>query len=480
MVAVKIRFLAGRYHATPWGRHVNEGVAEWPPSPWRLLRALASAWKTHRPEVPREEIAALLDALAGPPEYRVPDSRSGHTRHYMPTRNPASPTLVLDTFRVVDRREALWVIWRSVELEPGQRRLLDELLRTLSYLGRAESWIEAQLVEQAPPANCVPLGEAGEPSPSSLEIVDLLAARQPLDLDLLMAETADLRKRRLLMPPGSHWVQYALPRSPRIRLAPAGRLSEPSELLRPTVVRYLLQAKVLPPITQTLLVGHHARQAAMSWYHRLHHIDPPSVLTGKHDGKPLEGHRHAFYLATDEDGDGRLDHLTIWAREGFERRELEALASIPELKWGEAEEARAKVVLLGFGDDLLARRMAPCLFGPSRRWISVSPFVLVRHTKLRKEVADGQERIRVVEAPVDQLLRELQNRGYPSQGVRVRDHAPSRQHWIRFRRRRPSGPPPVGGAFGFEIEFAEEVTGPLALGYGCHFGLGLFVARARE
>ena len=29
---------------------------------------------------------------------------------------------------------------------------------------------------------------------------------------------------------------------------------------------------------------------------------------------------------------------------------------------------------------------------------------------------------------------------------------------------------------GFEIEFAERVAGPLCLGYGSHFGLGLFIA----
>ena len=28
--------------------------------------------------------------------------------------------------------------------------------------------------------------------------------------------------------------------------------------------------------------------------------------------------------------------------------------------------------------------------------------------------------------------------------------------------------------YGFEIEFAEPVQGPIALGYGCHFGLGQF------
>jgi CRISPR-associated protein Csb2 len=37
---LRLRFPGGRYHATPWGHHVNEGQVEWPPSPWRLLRAL--------------------------------------------------------------------------------------------------------------------------------------------------------------------------------------------------------------------------------------------------------------------------------------------------------------------------------------------------------------------------------------------------------------------------------------------------------
>ena len=44
MLAIRFLFPAGRYHATPWGRHVNEADVEWPPSPWRLLRALIATW----------------------------------------------------------------------------------------------------------------------------------------------------------------------------------------------------------------------------------------------------------------------------------------------------------------------------------------------------------------------------------------------------------------------------------------------------
>jgi CRISPR-associated protein Csb2 len=44
-----LRFPLGRYHATPWDRSANEGTTEWPPSPWRLLRALVATWYTRCP-----------------------------------------------------------------------------------------------------------------------------------------------------------------------------------------------------------------------------------------------------------------------------------------------------------------------------------------------------------------------------------------------------------------------------------------------
>ena len=64
MTAIELRFPAGRFHGTSWGRHVNEGVAEWPPSPYRLLRAMYDAWQRKHPELPESKISGLLKALA--------------------------------------------------------------------------------------------------------------------------------------------------------------------------------------------------------------------------------------------------------------------------------------------------------------------------------------------------------------------------------------------------------------------------------
>lgn len=47
--------------------------------------------------------------------------------------------------------------------------------------------------------------------------------------------------------------------------------------------------------------------------------------------------------------------------------------------------------------------------------------------------------------------------------------------WAAFRRLRSAGRgPAVAQGFGFRLGFAAPVAGPIAVGYGAHFGLGLF------
>src|SRR5699024_5568337 len=64
MIFIRLDFPAGgRWHATAWGSHVNEGVPEWPPCPWRICRALLAAWHwKHRSE--EDTLITLLDKLA--------------------------------------------------------------------------------------------------------------------------------------------------------------------------------------------------------------------------------------------------------------------------------------------------------------------------------------------------------------------------------------------------------------------------------
>ena len=149
MPTLKLRFPSGRYHATPWGHHVNEGLIEWPPSPWRLLRALiavgfATQGWTDVPPLAKSLIGKLAAVL---PSYQLPTGiTAAHTRHYMPyiEGKNQKTTLVWDTFANVGNGE-ICVHW-PCEITSDETALLAALARDVSYLGRRESWAEAELI----------------------------------------------------------------------------------------------------------------------------------------------------------------------------------------------------------------------------------------------------------------------------------------------------------------------------------------------
>src|SRR6516165_4180369 len=155
MPVIDLYFLASRLHATPWGRHVNEGAVEWPPSPWRLLRALIATWHLkNRDAFDHETLCSLVTALAEkPPRYWLPPASLGHTRHYMPylEGSKVKTTKVFDTFVHLAAGEPVRIFW-DVALTPEQEQALRLLLKNLGYFGRAESLVEARLVAGVEPS----------------------------------------------------------------------------------------------------------------------------------------------------------------------------------------------------------------------------------------------------------------------------------------------------------------------------------------
>ena len=81
-----IRFPLRRYHANPWDRAVNEGASEWPPSPWRLLRALVATWHTRWPDLPAPVLEGLLD-YAGRPAVLPHPARDDRPHPALPARS---------------------------------------------------------------------------------------------------------------------------------------------------------------------------------------------------------------------------------------------------------------------------------------------------------------------------------------------------------------------------------------------------------
>lgn len=249
--------------------------------------------------------------------------------------------------------------------------------------------------------------------------------------------------------------------------------------------RYALDATPRPLLTEAVALGEWARLAALGRYGRLTGGGRSAVLSGRGREGPLTGHRHAFYLPSDEDGDGRLDHLTVFAPAGFSEVEAEALASLERL-W-DRERPEVRLTLLGLFDAAELARHHPWA-APAAVWESVTPYVLTRHPKRYR---DGRPKLNQrgeqVDGPQDQVRREWALRQADAAGalpdlVAVEltagcylERLGQTVRWAEFRRWRERGQGIHTPWYcGLRLTFAAPVPGPLALGYACHYGLGQF------
>jgi len=499
MPTIAFRFIAGRYHATPWGRHVNEADVEWPPAPWRILRALIAIWhrKADQEAFPDPLLESLVHKLASvTPSYSLPPATLAHTRHYMPVRKGKAdkPVLIFDAFARVHPTNRLIVAWPEVVLDTAEQALLDALLHDLGFLGRAESWVEAlRLPEWDGEVNCTPgeLGldiETGElrepisliaPTPAEdyaawrLETVESLgltakklkkAQSQVLTtlperlIDALRLDTGDIQAAGWSRPPGARFITYHRPDdcfAPNRRNATHIRRSK----AKPTTARLALAGKPLPRIEDAVRVGELVRLAAIKKAQYLGE-DIPSVLSGH--GLPEDTcHSHAFYLP-EANADGRIDHVLIHATAGLDHRSLEALDRINRIWERGGTEWQVLFERYGEESDFADLPSAGC----STTWQSLTPYL---HPWFRKKKLTVE----------DQIRRECRERGLPAPelqqlaAVRIKGRDRRSIHFHRFRNKRGLRQPDTQGSF-WRLTFPEPVCGPLALGFACHYGLGMF------
>ncbi len=488
MIALAFRLLAGRYHATGWDHHVNEGTVEWPPSPWRVLRALVAASSRLGHDLDRPRFAAILERLTELPVYWLPAAAPGHLRHYMPTDGDAT-TKVFDTFLAVGHGAGdppeLVVAWPSVELSPDDRVLLAAVAAGVAYLGRAESWADAKLCDDLPVSvpNAHPVAPGDDPPAHARLLAPVPAAsyatwrdgflaalngkqRTRLHLpesfwDVLNQDTGALQQGGWSTPPGTRWVTYTVP-EPAVAFSPRPVHCTPP---RPDLARIVLDGAVLPRVEKALWLGERIRAALLSKVGDL----PCPVLTGKDDaGRPLQGHRHAFFLPQPNDR-GEVTHIFVYARDGFDPRALAALRALQVLYGVTSHPIYTTLAAVARVDTL---ESPPPAIRAATHWESLTPFVPPRVPKRRRGA--------LVDTPEDQirrLCREIYN-VEPSR-VELFDPEESRRRRLHtYRRERQRRGPRFGHgtALGVRLEFAAPLRGPLVLGHGAHFGLGQFTA----
>ncbi|MBK8265604.1 MAG: type I-U CRISPR-associated protein Cas5/Cas6 [Nannocystis sp.] len=554
MPILTLTFPGKRYHATPWGSHVNEGQIEWPPSPWRLLRALLAtgfsklAWSEGQlPPVALELFESLASVL---PDYALPHDpiTVAHTRHYMPI--PGNTSKIFDAFAHVGEHRAVKISYNT-PLSYAAHQLLEALASHLGYLGRAESWVEATATPgalqgaeiNARPCLTPELLEGHEP-------VALIAPLTPADylswrthqlaehqglavagsrrgkakaaapsllpetlLDALLRGTDDLQQQGWSHPPGSRRVLYQRPRDSLVTAQPARARSlahqerPPVECALIALHSYAKNREVLPRHARALPQMEELHRALTSIVlKKLHATACPELLgsAGGADRGPLQsGHIHAHYLPLalnvtpgerHRSADLPIDHILIYAPGADHRGGLSELAqqAIERLTFVHSADANNRhnepnapidldrrrretltTTLVAFGSRSELRRAfaqrpgAVDLLGAGTHWQSFTPFLPPRF--LKEKPPHTLE---------DQVRAELASRGLPAPlEIQVLDREALLQSGaLKYTRQRSRGrpQPPRTHPWALRLRFAEPLQGPLALGYGAHYGLGLF------
>ncbi|MBT0774222.1 type I-U CRISPR-associated protein Cas5/Cas6 [Kineosporia sp. J2-2] len=509
---VSVTFILGRYHATPWATHVNEGQVELPPSPWRILRALYAVWKERRPDLDETTVHDLLHRLAEPPQFDVPDHILAHTRHYYPdltsTSSKKSSDQIIDTFAALDPRQPLLITW-PFDLPPQQRHVLEALCKALPYLGRSESLCTAEL-----------LSESASPAPGSQQwtptTVDddrdrntpprkLLTPDQPLDLAALTARPIDWRRTGLLYPRGTHHTLYRQVQAtahppeadspPNIQPEPARKQNtttteepvvmpearSPSDFLSSsatranpahTVVRLDLAQPSRLAYRDTALVTRMLHAAAASKLPDHHTRKSLSNLLGIDDtGRNLRSnHRHAHLLAA-PDSHRRITRLIVWSPDGLADDEIDALCRISELRNRHISRLRqpTRILVTAIGGNEL---LPPEWTGASRHWESVTPYLPTGHPK--KDLARYVHHriptdLNYTQPGLSDLLDDIHILDRPPRtstgGIFAREQSPPHRTIST-------------GNFYVRIRFKKHHTphrgGLLTAGQLSHYGLGLF------
>ena len=499
MLTLRLTFPWGRYYAHPWGQNpARISEAEWPPSPWRLLRAIAAGWFQANPGCePSAELIQTLEVLGRElPTFILPKVSFSRAVHYQPNfgATPKADAALAKYKRV--RHENHFVAvgddiimrWKLDEVDEATRAtvrsIVSHVADRLTYFGRAESVCEVSIeadpladrpevavtMEQGQPCRQISshCRDVFCPNPSDFMASDLWkrrdcegagdSARKHLVQDLIDAPQP--------LPDGAAWYSYRMPagwpeqwvvRNPR----PPRRRPKRDKVIA-HYLEFSLHCRIPVPSKHTVSIATRFRKAAIN-NHKL-----SSFALSGHDrpNDTVGDHLHAFYLPVPDEIGSFLEGIRVWCRHGFTQREVNALMAVGALRWADGRYP-VRPVLLSVCRELPKATA-------STHWQSLTPFVPPRHW-YRKRIKQGV--IRERDNPERQLERCLRENGIvtPLEVSREDDaadwdvckiHVPSAAGSAESNHR-------VGVLLQVEFDTPQELTLP-AYGHSSHFGLGQF------
>ena len=316
--------------------------------------------------------------------------------------------------------------------------------------------------------------------------------------DAIALDTADYQDRGWPRPPAAQEVLYALAEQAAVGAAPRAVRQRPHAAVtasEPTVARYLLAGRPRPRVEDTVRIGEIMRLAALAQFGwrrdrssgRRVWQAPCSISGHGDDGEPLRdpAHRHAFWLPEDADADGWIDHVSVFIGGGIDSDVRVRLDRITRL-WLEPRHrvdnddtdvsgAREwRLALEGFGTPSDFAGGAP-IFGRSTRWRSVTAFLAAGHLKAAGYAGEFRRLVRRMGIDRRFGFDAAEVEVSTLQQIPVGGATRRATHFHRFRSRGREKQHDTTGTL-LEVVFPVSVPGPLVVGFGSHFGLGLFTS----
>lgn len=482
MLALRVEYLTGRSVATAFN---DRRRAEWPPHPARLFSALVAAWADADEQSQPERAALEWLEQQEPPAIHVsraderravqvfvpvndvaaaPERRTRQPR-YFPSVTPHDPVV-----------HFLW----AAELPPSHRHALETLLSRMTRLGHSSSLVSCLLAAEAPSPNLVP-------DPAGEEILRTVAPGQVAALEREQAQHRGIEPRVL---PGTftryRWLdgetmQPELPHSyfsaDWIVLQRVGgpRLPSTCAVEVATAVRGALQKHADQPPSR-MISGHEPTGAAIAGPHL-------AILP-----LPFVGHRHAdgallgvaLVLPRDLELEDRKAVLRAVGRwEAAQRVEDEETPTL-RVQLGSLGELELERIAWGEPDKSSLRPSTWC--GPACAWMSVTPIALDRNpgdlfardrakaeAAFREAAAIAAAACTNIGLPLPAEVTILPSVTLPGT-AKARAFPPFPAQEGRIRRVKVHS----------VVRFSELVAGPIVLGAGRFFGLGLMRPQDEE
>lgn len=497
MFAVNIEFCNGTYHGNMWGKHINEGRVDYPPSNWRVIRALISVQKQLYGDTKDEVVYPILKKLATnfPKYYLDPNATEGCLKHYIPTNKSSSKglkNLIFDTFVSAKHCQ---IIWSNIRLIDDEKRILTELFENMYYLGRVESRCIITTItdKKHKKPNCVPYGTDGtdntmEITNNNMEAISILtpkaSAFYPKErINSVFVTVKSLYKHSLKMPPGSKQILYIRKKISTDTTVTSPVITPIQETYKNNInfIRYAVRNRKIP-ITNALNLCKSVRTACMSDYGYQNNNKTTYLFSGKDkNGKPLRGNIHAIFIPEYDSGSypAYITHITVWSpKQMMGKKELHTLFHLNKI-YGYKYHPEMPILELEYDMSgvMNDNRKLP-MFSSGKKYISSTPFILPYFLKYRKN--DNKPKITIKEL----IKKEIKNR-YPDiysylKNIKIEDSENTTIQGVLlsdFHTNKTRGTHNPGkNPYKITLEFAKLVRGPIMLGYASHMGLGMFIS----